>query len=148
MRNRTDSLRLVPPLHRATHAIGLYLQALHLEVSQGEAHVLAHLSSEGPSTISALHSAFGHRRSTLTSILDRLAAAELVRRDVHPDDRRSFLISLTESGQSLAREVLQALASLEADVRDRVEAHDLAGYEAVVAALQAAAIESRGGKKS
>jgi DNA-binding MarR family transcriptional regulator len=147
MRTRTDRLKLVPPLHRATHGVGLYLQALRLDVSQGEAHVLAHLEAEGPSTISALHAAFAHRRSTLTSILDRLVAADLVRRDVHSDDRRSFLISLTARGKLLARKIHRGLASLEANVGRRVGAADLAGFEAVVEALQAAALASRQGKK-
>ncbi len=148
MRNRTDRLRLVPPLHRATHGVGLHLQALRLEVSQGEAHVLAQLESEGPSTISALHFAFAHRRSTLTSILDRLVAADLVQREVDSNDRRSFLISLTESGHLLARKIHRALANLEADVGRRVRAADLAGFEAVVEALQASALAIRRGKKS
>jgi DNA-binding MarR family transcriptional regulator len=147
MRKRTKKLELVLPLHRATHGVGLYLQALHLEVSQGEAHVLAQLAAEGASTISALHSAFAHRRSTLTSILDRLVAAGLVQRDLCEDDRRSFLISLTARGHALANRIHEALATLEAKVARRVGKDDLAGFEAVVAALQAASLESRRGTK-
>jgi DNA-binding MarR family transcriptional regulator len=143
MRDRTERLRLVLSLHRATHRVGLYLQATRLGLSQGEAHVLAQLAAEGPSTISALHAAFAHRRSTLTSILDRLAAAGLVRREVHADDRRSFLVSLTPRGRSVARKVHDALASLEARVAKRVGAVDLAGFEAVVEALQSATLVRR-----
>jgi DNA-binding MarR family transcriptional regulator len=139
MRNRNDRLRLVPPLHRATHRVGLYLQSTRLGLSQGEAHVLAHLAAEGEATVAALHAAFAHRRSTLTSILDRLVAAGLVRRDVHADDRRSFLIRLTPRGRTLARKVHQALARLEEQVAKRVGAADVAGFSAVVEALQAAA---------
>ena len=109
---------------------------------------MAQLESEGPSTISALHSAFAHRRSTLTSILDRLVAAGLVQREVDSNDRRSFLISLTGRGRLLARKIHRALANIEADVGRRVRAADLAGFEAVVEALQAAAQASRRGKKS
>jgi DNA-binding MarR family transcriptional regulator len=115
-------------------------------VSQGEAHVLAQLESEGPSTISVLHSAFAHRRSTLTSILDRLVAAGLVQREVHAADRRSFLISLTPRGHLLASKIHRALARLETDVGRHVGAADLAGFKAVVEALQAAALTSRRGK--
>lgn len=148
MRKRTEPLRLVPPLHRATHRVGLYLQALQLGVSQGEAHVLAQLEAEGPATIAALHAAFAHRRSTLTSILDRLVAAGLVRREVHADDRRSFLVSLTARGHSLGRQIHGALASLEARAGSRLRAADLAGFEAVVEALQDAAHASRRGTKA
>lgn len=137
MRNRISPLRLVPGLHRATHRVGLYLQAADLGVTQGEAHVLAQLVSDGPSTVAALHAAFGHRRSTLTSILDRLETAGLVRREVHVDDRRSFLVSLTTRGSALARKVHALLAALESAVTARTGESDLRGFLAVVAALQA-----------
>ena len=67
-------LRLVPAIHRATHRIGLYLAALDQHgMSQGESHILAHLAVSGPATIAELLKILAHRRSTLTSILDRLA---------------------------------------------------------------------------
>lgn len=139
MSARPESLRLVPPLHRATHAVGLFVRSLQLGVSQAEGHILAHLMAEGPSTVAVLHAAFGHRRSTLTGILDRLAEAGLVSRGVPEGDRRTFLISLTPQGAALAEQVHGALAALEAAVAGQVTAADLAGFDAVVEALAAAA---------
>jgi len=67
-------LRLVPPIHRATHRVGLYLADLRDDgLSQGEAHILALLATAAPATIAELHRGLAHKRSTLTSILDRLA---------------------------------------------------------------------------
>lgn len=141
MRKRNDALTLVPPVHRATHRIGLYIQGRRpaLDATQGEAHVLAHLHGSGPCAIADLHQAFAHRRSTLTSILDRLAARGLLLRKVRPEDRRSFRVSLTPRGRSLAARVHGALARLETAVRRRVGRADLRGFQRVVAALQAAA---------
>src|SRR5689334_8793262 len=95
-------LRLVPPIHRATHRIGLYLAALrgrqrrpeglHYDLSQGEAHILAHLATSGATTIGHLHRGLAHKRSTLTSILDRLTDRGLITREVGETDRRTFLI--------------------------------------------------------
>jgi DNA-binding MarR family transcriptional regulator len=148
MRKRTSTLGLVPPLHRATHRVGLFLQATGLGPTQGEAHVLAHLHAEDGASIAALHAAFAHRRSTLTGILDRLEAAGLIRREVHQHDRRSFLIHLTPRGRTLARKVHAALAGLEDDVAARVTAADLAGFAAVVEALREAAQAAvRNGKR-
>lgn len=142
------SLRLVPPVHRATHRIGLLLQASALGVTQGEAHVLAHLAEGGPCAIGALHEAFAHRRSTLTSILDRLETRRLVRRELHPGDRRSFLVRPTPGGRALARRVHDTLHALEREAVRRVTAAELAGFAAVVAALEAAAQRSKGRAKS
>ena len=72
------SLRLVPPIHRATHRIGLYLADLREDgLSQGEAHILALLATSAPATIAELHRGLAHKRSTLTSILDRLRGSRL-----------------------------------------------------------------------
>jgi DNA-binding MarR family transcriptional regulator len=135
-----NQLRLIPGLHRATHSVGLELQASRprLGVTQGEAHLLAHLAAAGPSTIAELHAAFAHRRSTLTSILDRLEARDLAARELRPDDRRSFRVSLTRQGRRLAARVHRALRALEASVQTRVGPAELSGFEAVVRAIQAA----------
>ncbi|SRR5258706_5496404 len=123
------ALRLIPAVHRATHQIGLSLErARALEVNQAEAHLLAHLAEHGDATIARLHQAFGHKRSTLTSILDRLADRGLVTRETDAADRRSFVVRLTPRGVKRARLVAthlaalerQALAGVPARVRDAV----------------------------
>ena len=109
------SLRLIPEIHRAAHRIGLYLDDVsELGVPQAEAHILAHLAAYGDSTIGDLHRAFAHKRSTLTSILDRLDQQKLIRRESHAEDRRTFVISLTGQGKKLARQVHDELEALEA----------------------------------
>lgn len=130
-------LSLVPPVHRATHRIGLYLQATRpaLGLTQGEAHLLAELHAAGTSNVGALHRAFAHRRSTLTGILDRLEERGLVRRRLRPEDRRSFAVELTARGRTLAARTARRLQSLERAVRRRVTASDLRGFAAVVEAL-------------
>jgi DNA-binding MarR family transcriptional regulator len=130
-------LSLVPPVHRATHRIGLFLQDTRpaLGLTQGEAHLLAELHASGRSSVGALHRTFAHRRSTLTGILDRLEERGLVRRRLRPEDRRSFAVELTARGRALAARTAQRLQALERAVRRRVSAADLRGFAAVVEAL-------------
>ena len=107
-------LSIIPALHRATHAVAISLEkAPKLGLSQAEAHILSQLLSEGDSTISALHSAFGHKRSTLTAILDRLEARKLVSRAADPEDRRAVLVHLTAHGKRSAGRALERLEALE-----------------------------------
>src|SRR5947207_2487327 len=130
------ALGLVPPIHRATHRIGLYLAALpEPALSQGEAHILALLASSGPSTIGALHEGLAHKRSTLTSILDRLADRRFVTRAVGQSDRRTFVVTLTPTGRAVARRVQRRLIDLERAVAARVSAADLRGFRTVIAAV-------------
>ncbi len=44
----------------------------------------------------------------MTTRLDRLEEAGLVRRSLHSDDRRSFQVNLTEQGRQLADQALEA----------------------------------------
>lgn len=119
-------IELVPRIHRATHRIGLYLADLRENrLSQGEAHILAHLASHSPATIAELHRGLAHKRSTLTSILDRLAGRGLITREVGHADRRTFLVSLTSKGRTVAGRVHRHLAALEQSVRGQVSGNDL-----------------------
>jgi DNA-binding MarR family transcriptional regulator len=133
-------LRLVPPLHRATHRVGLYLADLRdLRLAQGEAHILALLASSSPATIAELHRGLAHKRSTLTSILDRLADRRFITREVGAADRRTFVVTLTPAGRQVARRVLRHLIELEQGVARRVTRDDVNGFLKVVGAVEDAA---------
>jgi DNA-binding MarR family transcriptional regulator len=128
---------MLATFERSAHLIGVYLEraAGELGITQAEAHVLAQLARHGPTPIATLHREFGHKRSTLTNILDRLEQRKLVRRKLNPDDRRSFLISLTASGERAASRVTAVLDGLERDVRSAVSDRDVRGLDAVARAL-------------
>ena len=131
------SLNLVPPVHRATHRIGLYLSDLRdAKLSQGDAHILALLDEKSPATIADLHRGLAHKRSTLTSILDRLAERGFVTRSVGATDRRTFVIALTSRGRAMARRVSRHLAALERAVEGRVTRADVAAFLKVLDALE------------
>ncbi len=131
------SLRLVPPIHRATHRIGLFLADLRDQgLSQGEAHVLALLATSAPATIAELHRGLAHKRSTLTSILDRLAERGLVTREVGATDRRTFVITPTAKGAQIAKRVHRHLIGLEDAVARRVTADEVKAFLKVVAAVE------------
>lgn len=130
-------LRLAPPIHRATHRIGLYLAGLrHHSLSQGEAHILARLAASGTATIAELHADLAHRRSTLTSILDRLDERGFVTRAAGDNDRRKIVVTATPAGRVAARRIYRHLAALERAVGRRVSRHDLQGFSKVVAAVE------------
>lgn len=135
-------LQLIPHLHRATHQVGLYIASLRdeLDVSQAEAHVLAHLHEHGDSSIGALHASFGHKRSTLTSIINRLEQRQLVKRQLHPTDRRSYMLHLTRSGSRQAAQVHAALEALERAVLAQLSRAQRQAVAAALAAIEQAAL--------
>ncbi|MBW3665638.1 MAG: MarR family transcriptional regulator [Actinobacteria bacterium] len=92
-----------------------------LDVTPAEVLVLAILRDRGPTSVGELVDLLGHRPSTLTTILDRLSDRRLVVRQVRPDDRRSFLVLLTERGQDEALRSERALAEAEAAMLDSLD---------------------------
>jgi len=117
------------PLERAVHAVALALAPL--QMSQAEAHVLARLA-HGPAGVGDLHRAFGHKRSTLTAVLDRLEQRGYVRRTPDPHDRRSVVVSLTAEGKPAARRVRRAVTELERRILAGCSPEDLGGFARVV----------------
>lgn len=59
-------------------------------------------------------------RSGTSGRLDRLDELGLVRRDVHPDDARSALVTLTERGAELVVELMRAALDIEAAAFDHL----------------------------
>ncbi len=110
-------------------------------LTDAEAHVLFHLEhlprGMEPS-IRELHRAFGLRPSTLTAIVDRLERQALVRRQPNPIDRRSQLVVPTDSARAAIRQVTRVLDSIEAAVASRVTPTDVAGFAAVMDAIDEA----------
>ena len=106
-RNNTVSPNeLLASVHRAASAF-----ADGLELGSGEALVMAALAG-GPASVQQLHLATGRRRSTLTSVLDRLEKRRLLKRTIDPADRRSFRIVPTGPGRRMARRMKARLDRL------------------------------------
>ncbi len=131
--------QLVPAIERAAHLLGLYLerQIGTLELTQAEAHVLARLVRGGSTSPSELHRLFGHKRSTLTGILDRLEARGYLIRELNADDRRSLVVSLTGEGKKIAEKVALIIEALERQIAARLSSRDLKGFYSLLEALEA-----------
>lgn len=125
-------LRLIPEVHRATHRIGIFLDSLG--ITQGEGHILSHLAVSSDTSIAELHRALAHRRSTLTSILDRLAERRFITRESDPKDRRSFIVRLSAKGKTIAARVHRELARIEEGGLKGVTGRE---FQSVVKILQA-----------
>jgi MarR family transcriptional regulator, organic hydroperoxide resistance regulator len=127
-------------LQRATHHTLHVLSAAlaDLNLSAAEINALANLGAGGTLNIRQLSERTGTRASTLTNLLDRLENRGYLARELDPADRRSFRLPLTKAGQAVAAQVLAAIADLERNALSRLDATQLAGYHAVITALQEA----------
>ena len=129
-------LALQRATHRTLHALSATLADLNL--SAAEINALANLGDGGTLNVRQLTERTGSRASTLTGLLDRLENRGYLTRELDPADRRSFRLPLTEAGQAVTRRALTAIADLEREALGRLSATQVAGYHAVIAALQEA----------
>ena len=129
-------LALQRATHHTLHSLSAMLSDLNL--SAAEINALANLGEGGTLNIRQLSERTGTRASTLTSLLDRLENRGYLTRELDPADRRSFRLPLTAAGQAAAAQVLAAIADLERTALSRLDATQLAGYHAVITALQEA----------
>lgn len=130
-------LLFLSPLHRASRQIGIHLASRmsRIGLQNPEGHLLSFLRSYSPVPISELVRVFGFRKSTLTSLLDRLEGRGFVAREPNPNDRRSMLIRLTKEGRSAANAVQKPVDELERRVREAISDEDLRGFQRVLAAI-------------
>ncbi len=129
-------LTLQRATHRTLHVLSAALADLNL--SGAEINALANLGDGGTLNVRQLSERTGTRASTLTGLLDRLENRGYLTRELDPADRRSFRLPLTEAGQAVATRVLTAIGDLEHLALARLSATQIAGYHAVISALQEA----------
>jgi MarR family transcriptional regulator, organic hydroperoxide resistance regulator len=128
---------LIAALEATTHRVleRLALELNDLGLSHGEVNALAQLEPGAVRTIAELQAATGQRASTLTGVLDRLERRGLVERRLNPQDRRSFTVTLTESGETAAKRVDQTFRDIEALALGAVSQGSAKGFFDVLRAL-------------
>jgi DNA-binding MarR family transcriptional regulator len=78
------------------------------------------------------------KRSTLTSVFDRLEERGLISRETLAEDRRSFSVRLTSKGKTAANQVQRHVEALESAISKGIAKSDLEGFRRVMAAIAAA----------
>jgi len=89
-----------------------------LNITPVQALVLGFLADEDGITSSELGKRTELDSATMTGLLDRLEAARLLERRVHPADRRSIQIHLTDPGRTLAAEAVRSIVEANREFLD------------------------------
>ena len=144
MKRAVDRVLAVSAWLRLLHAYGVVERELRRAVAVHctfpQFDVLNQLDREpGGLTFVELSRRLLVTAGNLTGIVDRLQDERLVRRTVHPDDRRAFRLTLTAKGRRLIRRAQQrhhrALAALLGDVTQ----HDLRTLRRLLGRLRTSA---------
>jgi DNA-binding MarR family transcriptional regulator len=90
--------------------------------------VLVALEDAPAPTQSELAAAVGRDKTRLIPILDRLEVRGLLRRTADPADRRNRIVALTEAGRVLVASCRAGVREVEAELLDRLEPDERAGF--------------------
>jgi DNA-binding MarR family transcriptional regulator len=96
--------------------------------------VLAHLDEEGSRATELAHLS-GQHKQVIGTLIDELEAAEYVRREPDPQDRRAKLIETTELGLEKMRRSDEIVAKLEDRYAKALGAQDFATFKRLFKAL-------------
>ena len=113
---------------------------LHLELTREQLRIMFLLSFKGRSSPGEAAASFGVPRANVTSIIDRLVEKGLISRRENPDDRRSYILSLTEEGRSQVERLREIATAKIEGVLQRMPVNALVslrtGLEALMRALE------------
>jgi DNA-binding MarR family transcriptional regulator len=142
-------LRFFSPIHRASRQIARRFDRdmSHIGLSAQEAHLVSYLASYAPCTVAALVDVFGVQGSTMTSLLDRLEDRGLLARFRNPQDRRSFVIELSQNGRGSAKLIQSFIDRVEREIASRISAEDERGFQTVIAAIDQLSAQKTAAKR-
>ena len=109
------------------------------ELTVAQIRVLFRLRNLGPMPSSALASGLGVTLPTVTSVIDRLVAKELVERTDDAADRRRVIVGLTAAGREIVERIQQGRRARLSRAIDALDERELVALITGLEALAAAA---------
>lgn len=109
-----------------------FLLSIGLTPGQGQARILAFLSSNSPVTQRELADACMLDVTTMSRTLDKMEKQELIRRARDSKNRRSYQISLTRKGEEKAAQVNLAFSRLEEILERNLEGQEISTLQTLL----------------
>ncbi len=119
---------------KITRIINYYLKSFNITTEQWS--VLRTLDESGQVTQKVLSERADKDQATLTKILDLLEKHEYVYRVRNPEDRRSFLINITDRGSQLVEEVGPYLEEIYLKIINDIDKDQLEIFQEVLHSLE------------
>ena len=130
-------MKITSPIHRANRQLKIRLEEFSNPrgLAADEAHCIAFITAYGPCTMGEVSRVLGLKPSTLTSMVTRLCEQKYLKRQHDKNNRRQILVSTTAKGTKLAETGWKKMEAMENEIRSKVSARDLAGFQAVLKAI-------------
>jgi MarR family transcriptional regulator, transcriptional regulator for hemolysin len=107
-----------------------------LDLNLTQASLLGYIAEFGAATQTDLADHLGIGRAQIGSVIDRLQARGLVERQPRPDDRRVWLVAITDAGSEMAGRIAEVDAVLRAELRHGIGREERQALAWVMTRLQ------------
>jgi DNA-binding MarR family transcriptional regulator len=103
-----------------------------VEVTPIQVMLLFFLQKNNGSSLTQISQGLMLENPTITGLIDRLEKLGYVKRSDHPDDRRVYLIYLTEKGKKVANKALPIVKRLNEQVKEGYSKEEIEGFKKVL----------------
>lgn len=103
-----------------------------VEVTPIQVMLLFFLQKNDGSSLTQISQGLMLENPTVTGLIDRLEKSGYVKRSDHPNDRRVYLIHLTEKGKKVASKALPIVKRLNEQIKEGYSEEEMEGFKKVL----------------
>jgi len=103
-----------------------------IEVTPIQVMLLFYLQKNNGLSLTQISQGLLLENPTVTGLIDRLEKLGYVKRSDHPNDRRIYLVYLTEKGNKVANEALPIVKKINEQIKEGYSEKEMAGFKKVL----------------
>jgi len=103
-----------------------------VEVTPIQVMLLFFLQKNDGSSLTQISQGLMLENPTVTGLIDRLEKLDYVKRSDHPDDRRVYLVHITEKGKKVANKALPIIKKLNEEIKKGYSKEEIEGFKKVL----------------
>jgi len=103
-----------------------------IEVTPIQVMLLFFLQKNDGSSLTQISQGLMLENPTVTGLVDRLEKLDYVKRSDHPDDRRVYLVHITEKGKKVANKALPIIKKLNEEIKKGYSKGEIENFKKVL----------------
>jgi DNA-binding MarR family transcriptional regulator len=103
-----------------------------VEVTPIQVMLLFFLQKNDGSSLTQISQGLMLENPTVTGLIDRLEKLGYVKRSDHPDDRRVYLVNITEKGNRVAKKALPIIKKLNEQIKEGYSKEEIENFKKVL----------------
>jgi DNA-binding MarR family transcriptional regulator len=106
-----------------------------IEVTPIQGMLLFYLQKNDGSSLTQISQGLMLENPTVTGLIDRLEKLGYVKRSDHPEDRRVYLVHITEKGKKVANQALPIVKKLNEEIKKGYSKEEIENFKKVLSGI-------------